>query len=127
MQQPINGLYIYAYHHDDERMGWIPIEEFRLPVYTTPFNSEQRPLSPEFIEEIKSTLSSCGWEGDGRLEAMMLPPWLSELTGWFPVFHVKQSNNGTSWIACERRLTLEDLDSDLPYSIYRDGKREGRP
>jgi hypothetical protein len=57
-------------------------------------------------------------EGDGLLEAMMVPPFLTSrgITNWFPVFHVKQSNNGTSWIASEEPLSAETLNPETPIS-----------
>ena len=121
MQTAINGFYVYAFHHDDGRLGWTPLNEFRHPVLDGSLGEEveKEGITPEFQDRLVKTLKACGWEGDGQLEAMMVPPWLGTSTGWFPVFHVKQSNNGTSWIASERRLTLEELDSELPMSLYR--------
>ena len=98
MQEAINGLYVYVYHHDDDRRGYTPLDKLSDKVSTT------------FVEKLTTTLKACGWEGDGKLEAMMVPAFLStESTGrWFLIFHVKQSNNGTSWIASEYPLTVED-------------------
>jgi hypothetical protein len=108
--QRLNEFYVYSYEHDDELLGWIPIEQFKFPVWRRGPDKLEEGNTPEFRKRLTETLKACGWEGDGRLGAMMLPPWLGSLTGWFPVFHVKQSNNGTSWIASERELTLEDLN-----------------
>ncbi len=112
MQKPINGFYVYAYHHDDDpRGGWIPLEKLSH-------------LTPSFSEKLSATLKSCGWEGDGKLEGMMIPPFFSEesTNRWFPIFHVKQSNNGTSWIASEYPLSVEDLNAELPRALFEEAK-----
>ena len=116
--QSVNGLFVYLYHHDDDRHGWTPLERFKRPVYFDPGHEDQsgRPtltgLTPEFIASVHMTLMECGWEGDGTLEAMMVPPFFTNQgdSFWFPVFHVKQRNNGTSWIASERPLSVEDIE-----------------
>src|ERR1700731_2685048 len=53
---------------------------------------------------------------------MMVPPFFSAegYNGWFPIFHVKQENNGTSWIASKSSLSIENLDPELPRSIFED-------
>ena len=106
MQKTVNGFYVYAYHHDDERLDWIPLDKFRYPILQGPLGQEveKEQNTPEFRKRLSEALAVCGWEGDGQLEAMMFPPWLGTLTGWFPIFHVKQSNNGTSWIASETQI-----------------------
>ena len=111
----VDGFYVYSYCCDDERQGWISIEEFKYPLVRYDSDNgetEEECNTPQFRQRLKQALVECGWEGDGRLEAMMFPPWLGTLTGWFPVFHIKQSNNGTSWIASERKLTLEELNEE---------------
>jgi hypothetical protein len=105
-----NGLFVYSYHHDDDMQGWTRVSSFRYVDY----NGETQGLTPEFIENVTVSLKACGWEGDGALEAMSVPPFFGEngFRDWFAVFHVKQVNNGTSWIASERRLSVNDLNEE---------------
>jgi len=99
--EPIHGFFIYSYGHNDGMKGWTPLECFE----------DARYRSPEFLEKLTSALKLCGWEGDGPLEGMMLPPFFSSErdTRWFPVFHARQKSDGVSWIACERPLSFENL------------------
>jgi len=106
--EKINGLYLYTYHHDDERAGWVPIGAFRYP---NPALNVLEPVdegteleisvSPANVEAIRDAFRKSGWEGDGEIEAMRVPPFFSTggYSSWFELFHVKQSNNGTSFIA----------------------------
>jgi hypothetical protein len=74
-------------------------------------------LSPEFIEALRAAFKAAGWEGDGRLGALLVPPFFGSegLRDWFPVFHAKQSNNGISWIASEQTLSVADLLGPISY------------
>jgi len=107
MEKPISGFFVYAYHHDDDpHGGWQPLTD------------------QETITSLTALFKACGWEGDGKLEWMLAPPFFGDTTGnWFHIYHVKQSHRGTSWIARERRLTVEDLDAELPRSIFEDGAK----
>lgn len=91
--QAIDGFFVYTYHHDDDGAGW------------------QLLTDQEGIAALTSLFKECGWEGDGKLETMLVPPFFGDGTWnrWFRIYHVKQSNNGTSWIASKHRLTVEDL------------------
>jgi hypothetical protein len=95
MEKSIAGFFVYSYHHDDDGAGWQPLTD------------------PETITTLTSLFKECGWEGDGKLEWMLVPPFFGDSTWnhWFRIYHVKQSNNGTSWIASKHRLTVEDLNA----------------
>jgi hypothetical protein len=105
-----NGLFVYSYQHDDDQQGWTRVEAFSYS--RNGVEREDITLSPDFVEKLRSTLTECGWEGDGHLGAMLVPPFFSNDGDnyWFPIFHVKQGNNGTSWIASERPLGTENLN-----------------
>ncbi|WP_218585350.1 hypothetical protein, partial [Pseudomonas sp. FSL R10-0071] len=65
------------------------------------------------IEEAEKLLKRHGWEGDGTLELLWLPPFIGvgvEDTYGVVCFHVKQSNNGTSWFASKYALPFETLE-----------------
>lgn len=126
--EAINGLFVYTFEHDDDLQGWIPVESFRYSWPSGPHGEPgQEALSPAYIEKLRTTLKECGWEGDGELGAMMVPPFFSVngYSRWFPVFHVKQSNNGTSWIASESELSVENLNADSR-DFYEDSLKASR-
>lgn len=113
--EAVNGLFVYSYQHDDYLEGWIPVEKFTLRNYSSEREQPERVgLSPEEIDDVRRTLKLCGWEGDGTLDAMLVPPFFASHSnpGWFPVFHVKQSNNGISWIASVYELSTENLNQE---------------
>jgi hypothetical protein len=73
---------------------------------------KQHPSGEMLISRIKSHLSNHGWEGDGVLQLLWLPPFVGagiEDTWGICVWHVKQSNNGTSWLASPVPLDFERL------------------
>lgn len=109
--QAINGLFVYTYRHDDDRQGWIPLASFSFDSTSGP---QKEVPSAALIEKVTTTFKECGWEGDGELGAMMVPPFFSSdgQTHWFPIFHVKQSHRGTSWIASEHELSTENLEGE---------------
>ena len=60
------------------------------------------PNGEALITQVKKRLRSAGWEGDGVLQLLWLPPFVGtgvEDTWGTCVWHVKQRNNGTSWLA----------------------------
>lgn len=93
----MDGFFVYTFHHDDDaHPGWKPLTD------------------QEGINTLTALFKECGWEGDGNLEWMLVPPFFGEGTSnrWFPIYHVKQSHRGTSWIASKHRLTVEDLNAE---------------
>lgn len=58
-------------------------------------------LQPEIIAKAKNRFQDAGWEGDGTIQIAWLPPFSiahSNNTHGVYIIHVKQSNNGISWI-----------------------------
>lgn len=54
------------------------------------------------VGRLEKRLKKAGWEGDGTLTLLWFPPFVGagvEDTQGVGVWHVKQSNNGTSWLA----------------------------
>ncbi len=63
-------------------------------------------------DDVEAQLREAGWEGDGELGVLWLPPFVGvgvEDTYGTKIFHVKQSNNGTSWLASPYALDFERL------------------
>lgn len=58
----------------------------------------------EYISIAKGAFLEAGWEGDGRIELMWIPPFMFKasqsdgFTQGVTVWHVKQLEDGTSWI-----------------------------
>jgi len=66
----------------------------------------------EVVRKVKERLLKEGWEGDGELELLWLPPFLDagvQDTYGVCIWHVKQGNNGTSWLASPVPLPFERL------------------
>ena len=92
------------------------IDDFRcmkplVAAYEDPYSTGQAPLiNIEKLEsELKAQFKDAGWEGDGKIECIFIPPCFmqSEDTFCETVFHVKQSNNGISWLAIPFDLKLQ--------------------
>ena len=75
-------------------------------------NDHFEPLSPEeklqreneLRVELADLFRQAGWEGDGNIECLFVPPCFSKYrengdTWCVTIYHVKQANNGTSWLA----------------------------
>jgi hypothetical protein len=65
------------------------------------FNAPKSALD-KYVEAVKERFKTAGWEGDGNVGILWLPPFVgvgAEDTWGAYVWHVKQSNNGLSWLA----------------------------
>lgn len=88
--------YVYEYMHIDDGIYSFCVKE----------NCECARQYTDILMFIRKTLIECGWEGDGYLEVFWLPCFILDKysVGTF-IFHVKQGNNGVSWI-----LSFDSLD-----------------
>jgi hypothetical protein len=71
------------------------------------------------LERVKKAFSAAGWEGDGDIGVIWIPPFVDvgvEDTWGTYLWHVKQANNGTSWIASEYPLPFKRLDRQNDWS-----------
>ncbi|MDX6158390.1 hypothetical protein SIA70_20075 [Bacillus subtilis] len=88
--------FVFKYEHIDYLDNIRPIEKDR---------------NEEFLEELKQLFKNEGWEGDGEIGEIWLPPFLlssaNSVGHW--VYHVKQQNNGTSFIASSLYLPFPEL------------------
>lgn len=70
------------------------------------------PPAKAVIEAVEAKVRSLGWEGDGEMQIMWLPPFAGagpkNNFGCYAL-HVKQSNDGISWIACPYTLPFHRL------------------
>lgn len=66
--------------------------------------------SEEYIEVARQRFLSNGWEGDGNIELMWIPPFMfkgvrtEEFTNGVIVWHVKQTEDGISFILSPIKL-----------------------
>jgi hypothetical protein len=96
-------LYVYQWSHIDT-FEWI----FRPQVYGGDWQPE--------IERARIAFLASGWEGDGEIGVIWLPPFVvdGDDTVGRLIWHVKQSNNGISFLCSERPIYLEQLNEQNP-------------
>jgi len=118
-QKTIESYYIYVYTFLDD-----------LSFIRDPFKYFQYDDTQEIkdaIHLISEKFKNYGWEGDGEIGIIWLPPFIDigihDTHGNF-IWHVKQSNNGISFLACDTPLDFDRLreqNQALTVSEARDG------
>lgn len=101
--EDVRDFFVYSYHFIDDRLFFLNARE----------TLSEFPDGYAIIHEAEKLLKTHGWEGDGTLELLWLPPFMGvgvEDTYGVVCFHVKQSNNGTSWFASKYALPFESLE-----------------
>ncbi|MEK4130171.1 hypothetical protein NYE67_10845 [Solibacillus sp. FSL W8-0474] len=109
MLEPIKDMYVYEYTFLDDLSFIKPIEKY--------FDLDTKEV---YISELKQLFSEHGWEGDGDLGVIWFPPFVGvgiEDTYGHYVFHVKQSNNGTSFLASSQPLPFARLLSQNDFDF----------
>ena len=101
----VRRLSVYQYHFlDDLSFVRKPEEVFD--------ESKQTDLDA-YIDRVRQHFKDAGWEGDGKIGIIWLPPFVDaggvEDTWGTYIWHVKQSNNGTSWLASGAALNFDRL------------------
>lgn len=90
--------HVYHVNHIDELMYFADAEDtlkHKLNIHN-------------LFNVIKMRMIEHGWEGDGRLQFMWLPSFCfkSGDTSGGLIWHVKQGNNGTSYVVSEMELNV---------------------
>jgi hypothetical protein len=105
--EEIPNLHVYQYHHlDDLSFVRKPEDVFSDTLSPTDFN--------RLMEAVKERFLKAGWEGDGSFGIIWLPPFLdagNEDTWGNYLWHVKQENNGTSWVGSKEPLHFPRIKS----------------
>jgi hypothetical protein len=105
----VKNHFVYQYQHLDDLTGILaPTEVYRN---FGDFISKEIEVD-ELVEEVKKLLLKNGWEGDGDIGLIWLPPFIDvgiEDTLGTYIWHVKQKNNGISWLASPVELNFERL------------------
>ena len=77
----------------------------------------------DFISALKELWLAHGWAGDGVVTTIWLPPFLiedlSDEVGHI-IWHVKQLNQGTSWLASDKVISQIEHHRVLPEDLYID-------
>jgi hypothetical protein len=111
-------LYVYQYQFLDD------LSFIQNPSKVSIFANMEPPDLESLISSVREQFSTAGWEGDGNLGVIWLPPFVDvgiEDTWGTYVWHVKQSNNGLSWIASNSPLNfarLRDQNKNLPSDTH---------
>ena len=71
--------------------------------------AEKRQQEAELRAELSELFRAGGWEGDGTIECIFIPPCFCNRgdTHCATIYHVKQSNNGISWLAIPNGFRFE--------------------
>jgi hypothetical protein len=68
----------------------------------------------DYIKIVKELFLNAGWDGDGEIKLMWIPPFMlkgqrtEEFTNGVIVWHVKQIEDGLSWILTPIKLPCEN-------------------
>lgn len=99
------SYHVVDYHHIDDNRCFHPLAR---DIQDAPFESlapgENQKREEDLRIELANLFRLAGWEGDGTIECFFVPPCFSSHgddgdTSCITIYHVKQSNNGTSWLA----------------------------
>lgn len=109
-QNSVKAYHVYTYTFlDDLSCVRSPYDHFQY---------EERYRVDDAIKLIGDRFTEIGWEGDGTIGIIWLPPFVDvgiEDTHGTYIWHVKQMNNGTSFLACDvplifSRIVEQNLD-----------------
>ncbi|MGB4774257.1 MAG: hypothetical protein WBP45_03725, partial [Daejeonella sp.] len=84
----------------------------------------------EYIRIAKELFLNEGWAGDGEIELMWVPPFMfqktqtEDFTQGFVVWHVKQEEDGISWILTPVKLPCESDFSVNSQAFYANMMRQ---
>ena len=98
----IDDYATYAYEHIDI-LELMPLAESVL---------EGVDNADAVLQAVQRKFRSVGWEGDGDIQVMWLPPFVGagfEDTWGIAIWFVKQSNNGTAFMASPVKLPFSRL------------------
>jgi hypothetical protein len=100
----VSHFHVYSYEHVDELSF---VRSARKVDRSSPYAGGLEMLQPD----IERLFRAHGWEGDGEVGLVWLPPFVGDWgSGGLLVWFVKQSNNGTSFLASEEPLPFPHLN-----------------
>jgi hypothetical protein len=94
----MRNVYVISYEHVDYCHAIADQKELTALSDALPCNKENAAI----------VFKAMGWEGDGTLGIIWVPPFMLKETDCYGlhVWHVKQSNNGTSWICASEPFSI---------------------
>ena len=98
-------LHVVDFHHIDDYRCFHPLaDDIEEPLIESMTPAQKKQREEELRAELSDLFRNSGWEGDGKIECFFVPPCFSSHgdegdTSCITIYHVKQSNNGTSWLA----------------------------
>jgi hypothetical protein len=105
-----DDYYIVDYQHIDDFRCIRPLSEAIGEGLFDSTSSQERKAEEDALRaELTDLFTNAGWEGDGEINCIFIPPCFTDWgdTWCQTVYHVKQSNDGTSWLAVPRNLRLQ--------------------
>ena len=120
----IKNYFVYQYEFLDDLSAIIDPYESKDDFNILEQNSKE--ILDQTIDEVKRLFHINGWEGDGHIGLIWVPPFIDigypEDTWGTYLWHVKQYNNGTSFIASPFKLDLKRLKNQneiISHNHYR--------
>jgi hypothetical protein len=103
----LHEFYVYGYEWIDNLHFIRPPEEF------LPLPGEQL---DRYLTIARDRFKAAGWHGDGAIGLLWLPPFIFPLNlrippGGIIVWHVKQEEDGVSWLLSPIELPFEEFQS----------------
>jgi len=107
----VGNYRVIRFEHADDYRCFQPISQFcaELSYFETPSDQFVELLTTELRHRLSTLFGKAGWEGDGDIECVFVPPFFvpDGYSNCETIFHVKQSNNGTSFVAMPPGFTLK--------------------
>jgi hypothetical protein len=118
MMNEIENWYVYSYCFLDD-LSFIrnPVNVIHDWKISSPFLKVDN--IDDVIEAVKQRFLHEGWEGDGEIGLLWIPPFVdigSEDTYGNYIWHVKQQNNGISWLLSPIKLDFQRLNKQNPWN-----------
>lgn len=108
----LRDFHVYGYEWIDNLNFVRPLREFIADPH-------------EYVQVAKERFLAAGWDGDGRIGLLWLPPFLfpkSQQIGpeGVVVWHVKQIEDGTSWLLSPIKLPLDEADPEKDQAFLKE-------
>jgi len=119
-----DNYHVLDYTHIDDYRCFHPlarvVEDFEFDSLTP---EQKRQHVEELHAELTDLFRQAGWEGDGTIECYFVPPCFGNHgddggTHCIAIYYVKQSNNGTSWLAIPNGFELRLPEGWLTKRVY---------
>ena len=105
---------VVSYFVIDDFRCMHPLSEVDLYPDVVYSSSDEYMTDDIFKSELHNLFLSAGWEGDGEIQCIFIPPCFIfgvEDGCCRIIFHVKQKNNGISWLAIPKWMDFVRPDN----------------